>query len=232
MEIELLSETDRVVRVRFRGVVYRRYPRAKQSSDRNYFRPGPGDVLAGRSYLHRDLWVAHRGPIPNGYEIDHRDGNPLNNALDNLQLLTADDHRRRHLADHSARTRARLARRPDHLAAMLAGAAAWHGSDAGREWHRGHARRVAAAQPSVALVCEVCKREFRVKRYAAGRTRFCGNNCKATARRRSGADNEQRTCPCGAMFSCNRYLPTRHCSRSCARRHAAAGPVAGVQPDG
>ncbi|WP_179090910.1 HNH endonuclease [Burkholderia pseudomallei] len=43
----------------------------------------------GRVYfLHRIAWVLHNGPVPDGFEIDHRDGNPLNNALTNLRLAT------------------------------------------------------------------------------------------------------------------------------------------------
>jgi len=35
---------------------------------------------------HRYIWESHNGPIPEGYHIHHRDGNPLNNRLENLQL--------------------------------------------------------------------------------------------------------------------------------------------------
>lgn len=38
--------------------------------------------------VHRLVWLAWKGPIPNGYEINHRDGNKLNNCLDNLELMT------------------------------------------------------------------------------------------------------------------------------------------------
>ena len=37
---------------------------------------------------HRIIWKAFNGKIPNGYDIDHIDGNHLNNRLDNLQLIT------------------------------------------------------------------------------------------------------------------------------------------------
>lgn len=34
------------------------------------------------------VWEAFNGPVPEGYEINHIDENPLNNRLDNLNLLT------------------------------------------------------------------------------------------------------------------------------------------------
>ena len=39
-------------------------------------------------YIHRFIWQAFNGPIPNGFEIDHIDNNPANNRLYNLRLLT------------------------------------------------------------------------------------------------------------------------------------------------
>lgn len=37
----------------------------------------------------RYKWLTEKGPIPEGYEVDHVDENPLNDNIENLQLLTA-----------------------------------------------------------------------------------------------------------------------------------------------
>jgi len=49
------------------------------------------------SFVAQKIWIRANGPIPkdlNGriYEIHHKDGDPFNNELDNLQALTIADH--------------------------------------------------------------------------------------------------------------------------------------------
>ena len=47
--------------------------------------------------LHRYIYTQAHGSIPNGYDVDHIDFNPGNNNLENLQLVTRQQHRdRRH----------------------------------------------------------------------------------------------------------------------------------------
>lgn len=38
--------------------------------------------------VHRAIWEAFNGEIPEGYDIDHIDGDPSNNALENLQAIS------------------------------------------------------------------------------------------------------------------------------------------------
>jgi hypothetical protein len=42
--------------------------------------------------LHRLVWEDAHGPIPDGYVVHHRDGDSLNNAVDNLELLPRGEH--------------------------------------------------------------------------------------------------------------------------------------------
>lgn len=45
---------------------------------------------------HVVVWESHFGKIPEGYQIHHKDGNKLNNDIENLQLVTPLEHKRIH----------------------------------------------------------------------------------------------------------------------------------------
>lgn len=51
--------------------------------------------------VHRAVWEAFNGPIPEGYDIDHIDGNPTNNSLDNLQAITHSENIKKRDMDYS-----------------------------------------------------------------------------------------------------------------------------------
>lgn len=40
---------------------------------------------------HRLVWIAFKGQIPEGFEVNHKDLDKHNNRLDNLELLTHSD---------------------------------------------------------------------------------------------------------------------------------------------
>lgn len=50
--------------------------------------------------LHRYVWEINNGPIPNGYEIHHKDKNRLNYNLSNLELIKIKDHHRKHAIEN------------------------------------------------------------------------------------------------------------------------------------
>ncbi|MBF5043166.1 MULTISPECIES: HNH endonuclease signature motif containing protein [Myxococcaceae] len=49
--------------------------------------------------LHLYVWRSHRGEIPDGYVVHHRDHNKLNATFKNLELLTREAHAARHHAE-------------------------------------------------------------------------------------------------------------------------------------
>jgi hypothetical protein len=56
----------------------------------------------GRKSIHRQMWIDVHGPVPDGYHIHHKDFNPDNNTLENLEPVRYDAHEamhRRHEAE-------------------------------------------------------------------------------------------------------------------------------------
>lgn len=49
-----------------------------------------------RSLLHSDIWIFHKGNIPKGSDIHHIDNNKCNNNIENLVMITKEQHGRIH----------------------------------------------------------------------------------------------------------------------------------------
>jgi hypothetical protein len=70
--------------------------------------------------VHREVYKAFRGDIPEKHQVDHMDSNPLNNTVDNLQALSDIEHKR-------------ISRQRRVEAAFWAGV----------EWHKQHLKEIA-----------------------------------------------------------------------------------------
>lgn len=62
------------------------------SQSKGYWRKGTGN----RNMLHRDVWEFYNGPIEDGFDIHHLDGNKNNNDIHNLEKISKSDHTKRH----------------------------------------------------------------------------------------------------------------------------------------
>ena len=63
-----------------------------------YYKTKDGHYVSHNG-IHRDIWQYYNGEIPadNVYEIHHRNLNPADNNIENLQLLTNSEHRQIHI---------------------------------------------------------------------------------------------------------------------------------------
>lgn len=198
----------------FGGITYRRYPDSHHTSNRRYYRCGGGDLARGYSYLHRAIWVAARGPIPAGHDIHHVDGDTLNNDFGNLACLPEREHHAHHgrHRDKAVTDRA--------IAIAQEAARAWHGTDAGREWHRHHGHAVWDAVQPVERTCERCGATFESRKL--GKVRFCSGACRMAHARATGTYDEIRICViCQSPFTAYKYSKARACSRLCGGRLAS-----------
>jgi hypothetical protein len=197
----------------FLGVRYYRYPESNRPSDCRYFK------RSGR-YLHRVVWEHHHGPIPPGHHVHHKDLDSTNNAIENLELVRAEEH------IHTYHPNITPERVEFFNRFVRVKASGWHRSAEGRAWHRRHAaeqRRRVKPRPKV---CERCGASYETGQLG-GRSRFCSLACKAADRRRRGVDDVESVCEhCGHSFRHNKYAARQFCSRSCsgrARRRDGSG---------
>lgn len=183
--------------------------------DRKYYRKGS-------RLLHREVWEANFGPIPEGYHIHHIDRDRGNNNPSNLACLTPEQHGFEHRGE----------KRPHQPLPVAAweGHARWRQQPGTWEFYSQHAKKVWENLEPLEHTCTVCGKKYETKH--RGKNLFCGNNCQAEARRRSGIDDEDRVClVCGETFRCNKYARKKVCGRVCSgifRR----GPRKRVQPEG
>jgi len=165
------------------GRKYRRYPNAKQSSHRRYFsRSG--------SFLHRDVWCSVNGEIPPGFHVHHKDGNPANNDISNLECIHSSVHFSMHKEERSER-----ARKPEHLKFLNSirhKTVDWHRSEEGRAWHRENAKaslekarqvKKFSKMPDINKSCEVCGKAFVTRNK---RKTLCGSACQTKKSRTKG----------------------------------------------
>ena len=159
--------------------------------------------------MHRYVWEQEVGPIPDGFDVHHIDGDKSNNSIDNLSLMTSRAHRILHGKEESRKAKMRL-----NIAKAQEAAKAWHSSPEGLAWHSEQGKRIAEAAEPREYVCEQCGKTFLSK--PMGFHKYCSAACRAAARRASGVDNETRICEiCGKEFTTSKYSKTRFCSIEC-----------------
>ena len=89
-----------------------------------------------RERMHRYVWEFYNGKIPTGFEVHHKDHNPANNDIDNLELMMAQNHRRYHAKIQGIKNV-----ESGHLENIRGMTKEWHASAKGIEWHRKHYER-------------------------------------------------------------------------------------------
>ena len=173
--------------------------------------------------LHRQIWRDANGPIPAGHHIHHKDGDPLNNAIENLACLTSTEHRHHHNVILSEEEKADFKRR---MELARPAALAWHRSEEGKAWHAHMGKAAWLNVKPKQHVCEQCGKTYE-STSVSGSNRFCGYLCAARFRRASGVNDVECVCEnCGKKFNGNRFEKRRFCSKSCVQlKRWKSGPA-------
>lgn len=124
--------------------------------------------------LHRAVYEAAHGPVPDGFHVHHCDHDRANNQLANLELRPAFDHLSHHSANPTDAQRAARARNAREHASK--GNARLSGEERATAAKRGW-DDVARHE----VTCAVCGAGFSTP--FPGRARYCGGTCRARARR-------------------------------------------------
>lgn len=168
-----------------------------------------GTRKAIRAHIY--VWEKYNGAVPKGYAVHHIDHNPRNNDISNLVLMKISEHASMHSLEHIDKSRDNM------LKTAIPAAAAWHKSNEAKEWHKQHYESTTREKwlKPVTKVCEICGKEYTTVQSTSAKSRFCSNNCKATFRRRSGADKAPRNCAvCGKEFICYKYSKQATCGNN------------------
>lgn len=153
------------------GRTYTRYPDSKYRNMRVYFH---AYANGRRTTLHREVWIAAHGPIPKGFVIHHKDHNAVNNALDNLEILTSPAHMRLHALEpkRNAEMKALARKNSDKFKRRMA------------KWRKDNAEEFKALMkenwkhavvPERELTCPHCGNVFKS---TIPRAKFCSHRCR------------------------------------------------------
>lgn len=175
--------------VTYKGVVYRRY------GDRRYYVPSAKYIREGYTSLHRQKWIDYWGAIPDWYHIHHKDGDPDNNRLSNLECVPAGAHALLHYVDRGDLKQAQRK---------------WAKSKQGQKTLKANMRTTRNSLPKRRLSCRYCHGAF-VTRHP--NQKYCSPEC----RERDNYPLEKRCEICGGLFraKAHKTKEVRTCSRRC-----------------
>lgn len=164
--------------------------------------------------MHRYVWEFYNGPIPEGYEIHHKDGNKANNDISNLACLEQHEHKRLH--GRLLTEEAREWKRNHMRTKVIPKAAEWHGSPEGLEWHKKQVETRKDNRRETVCVCQQCGKEFIAYNSHRTPTKFCSGACKQKHLRQTAPKNIRKTCViCGKEFMVDKFHGGVTCSKSC-----------------
>lgn len=196
--------------IEFNGKIYKRYPDSVARSHRVYY--VQGTAPKARTYLHRDIWEYHNGPIPDDYDVHHIDGDSFNNTIENLTLMKHGEHSNLHFSEWYAENKEKQLA---HLENVRPLTVEWHRSEEGRTWHKEHWQKtIGRIIEKKEFICLNCLNQF-TSRTSMKSVKFCSEKCGERYRWRTQLDTDRSCEICGAPFKAYKKSKRKTCSSKC-----------------
>ena len=128
--------------------------------------------------LHRAIWKKYNGEIPKGYDIHHKDHNPSNNDIDNLECISSSEHHKLHMQDPYRLEQSKKNLREKARPALRK----WQKSKEGQERLKemGKHMQEKSVQRLIETQCKECGTTFRMHpTRGTGLCRTCGKRANA-----------------------------------------------------
>ena len=122
--------------------------------------------------LHREVWKHFNGEIPEGYVIHHIDGDPSNNDLANLQMLTRSEHVKLHMG--VKKYVCKFCGKEFESKGNVKGECYFCSESCSDKWYYRNNQEI--------RICEECGKEFYAYKYK--KIRFCSKECLKKGRAR------------------------------------------------
>lgn len=161
--------------------------------------------------IHQLVWLYHTGELSgNNLDIHHKDCNPSNNNISNLQTLTPSEHAKVH--GHFASQKERVCEYcgKTYTSTGRNGRNRFCSQKCNSAWQKKYKLET--------RTCEKCGKEFSVRKDLP--TRFCSSRC--SNQYTHGKPMEERTCIiCGKKFFARPSSKTQCCTLSCGAKLAS-----------
>lgn len=131
-------------------------------------------------HAQRWVWINHRGAIPEGMDIHHKDGNKGNNEIENLEMLDRSEHLKRHWQEGRFDLEKRRI--------QLTEARKWLKTPEGRKRQSEDAIQAWKERPNIEITCKNCGKKINA---IFKRAQFCSDPCNYQFRRKQKGDRVQ-----------------------------------------
>lgn len=165
--------------------------------------------------IHQAVWNYFVGELVTGNEIHHKNSNPEDNDLSNLQSLTKAEHRRIHNLNAPTRlSKCKMCGK--EFATRSAGKTlAKFCSDKCRDAYKFLSKESAVFEERI---CVICGKKYKTEKRSTSKT--CSRKCTGRIRWSRPRVKIMVTCEiCGKPFETNKTRPARFCSKRCKGKH-------------